>query len=711
MLVLFFTCSMLFAIIEGHPLKDILIKSSAPISVLFFVLFRTKWLSIHKSLFLAIFWMIGFFAPPKMLDLYEEFDRVSLFFVGYLMGITEVILAFSVKNISYRIILQTTLIIGKVMSFNAHLRSQPSLYISLWCVSLLSIVFFFYHNQLDRDNFKTMFNAQQKLNKFQDLIANELPTSIIIISSDLKTIIYSNQCYKDNLSQSQDKEKQYKETIEFFKHLIVEKDARNDIPIEQETMSLYDLVITTLKTASESQSPEIKAINIYATTTEDDNSKRYYEVKLQKIYWEQKSAYTIIMNDVTYNQLFTALKIADEQKDRVLATLSHELKTPINGILGLLDIIKSQILDENCKQYIEHCKNCSKLLLYLINSLLDLSKMRKETLKIEKRFFSLDDLLKEIKSLYTFMSEFKGIKLIIEKVPQAPNHINTDRYRLLEVLIHIIGNAMKFTFKGHVKVSVRLSSTGGSGIVFNVEDTGIGIKEQDKVKLLHSFEQLTNSGININAHGAGIGLAIAGGLITALNKSSSDKVIKFESTVGFGSIFWFGLDIDSDIIDLTGLDDENEVFQEHSILVARANSLSPAESIKFLNRDILQGRRLVQSTLPDRLDKKSRSAKAAIIQRAMEKKVLIVDDNPFNLLAASFMAKKFDFVPYTANNGEECLKMVEESQGMNNRYSFILMDIQMPVMDGMEATKIIVDGIKQGKFYALPIIALTAKAG
>ena len=653
--------------------------------------------------------MIGFFAPPKMLNLYEEFDRISLFFVGYLMGITEVVLAFSVKNISYRIILQTTLILGKVMSFNTHLRSQPSLYLSLWCVSLLSIVFFFYHNQLDRDNFKTMFNAQQKLQKFQDLIANEIPTSIIIISTDLKTIIYSNQCYKDNLSQSEDKEKQYNETIEFFKHLLVDKDARNDITIQQESISLYELVIGNLKTASESQSPESKAINIYATTVEDDNTKRYYEVKLQKIYWEQKSAYTIIMNDVTLNQLSTALKIADQQKDRVLATLSHELKTPINGILGLLDIIKSQILDENCKQYIEHCKNCSKLLLYLINSLLDLSKMRKETLKIEKKFFSLDDLLKEIKSLYTFMSEFKGIQFIIEKDPQAPVHIHTDRYRLLEVLIHIIGNAMKFTFKGHVKISVRLSSTGKSGIVFNVEDTGIGIKEQDKVKLLHSFAQLTSSSTNINAHGAGIGLAIAGGLITALNKSSSDKIIKFESKVGFGSVFWFGLDIDSDILDLSGLDDENEVFQEHSILITRANSFSPEESIKFLRRDILKGRRLAQSTVSARLDKKSRAAKTTIMLGAIEKKVLIVDDNPFNLLAASFVTQKFNFVPCTANNGEECLKMIEDSQGMNDHYSFILMDIQMPVMDGMEATKIIVDGIKKGKYYALPIIALTAK--
>ena len=357
---------MIFAIIEGYPLTDILIKSSMPISVLFFVLFRAKWLPVHKSLFLAIFWMIGFFAPTKMLDLYEEFDRVSLFFVGYLMGITEVVFAFSVKNVSFRIILQTTLILGKIITFNGYLRSQPSIYLSLWCVSLLSIIFFFYHNQLDRDNFKTMFNAQQKLQKFQDLIVNDLPTSIIIISSDLKTIIYSNQCYKDNLSQSEDNEKQYDETIEFFKHLLVDKNARNNITLEGRTVSLYDLIIRATKTSSECPSPERKATNIYATTTQDDNTKRYYEVKLQKIYWEQKSAYTVILNDVTHNQLLTALKIADQQKDRVLATLSHELKTPINGILGLLDIIKSQILDEKCKQYIEHCKNCSKLLLYLI---------------------------------------------------------------------------------------------------------------------------------------------------------------------------------------------------------------------------------------------------------------------------------------------------------------------------------------------------------
>ncbi len=240
-----------------------------------------------------------------------------------------------------------------------------------------------------------------------------------------------------------------------------------------------------------------------------------------------------------------ALKFADEQKDKVIATVSHELRTPINGILGLLEMVKARVTDQVSTMYLDNCKSCSSLLLYLVNSILDLSQLRNNSLTIVKNPFKLDQLLEEIRTLYLFQCDEKKIDFLLENnVQEDYKEIYTDKYRLIEVLINLLGNAIKFTFKGSITLRVSQNPPDSSKLTFSVIDTGVGIKPEDRPKLFKMFGKITQANKNINSHGVGLGLTIVNELVKSLNDDGIGS-LEFESEYGKGTSFSFTISVEN----------------------------------------------------------------------------------------------------------------------------------------------------------------------
>ena len=165
--------------------------------------------------------------------------------------------------------------------------------------------------------------------------------------------------------------------------------------------------------------------------------------------------------------------------------------------------------------YLDHCKRCSKLLLHPVNSILDLSQIRHNGLKIAKENFNLDKCLEEVRSLYIYAAQCKNIQFLVERTPTVPDTIFTGQHRLVQILINLLGNAIKFTFSGYVKLKVSVDDA--EKILFEVEDTGIGIADKDKCKLFKMFGKLNQSNKNTNKQGVGLGLTIANELVRVLN--------------------------------------------------------------------------------------------------------------------------------------------------------------------------------------------------
>jgi len=243
-------------------------------------------------------------------------------------------------------------------------------------------------------------------------------------------------------------------------------------------------------------------------SSQDDSSPSHYEIKIQSTAWDQVPAYAIIFNDVSEKQLVTALKMADQQKDRIIATVSHELRTPINGTLGLLDMISTRITDPISQTYINYCRSCNKLLLFLVNSILDLSQLSENKFRLMQTRFVLDELLDEVKSLYLYQCQQKSIEFWIEKEKSVPSEIYTDRHCLVQILINLLSNAIKFTFHGSVTLKTERNPEDPWRLKFRVIDTGLGIKEEDQVKLFQRFGKIPQANANINTQGVGLGLAI-----------------------------------------------------------------------------------------------------------------------------------------------------------------------------------------------------------
>ncbi|TDE50110.1 PAS domain S-box protein [Flavobacterium sp. GT3P67] len=347
---------------------------------------------------------------------------------------------------------------------------------------------------------------------------------------------------------------------------------------------------------------------------------------------------------------------ANKAKSEFLANMSHEIRTPLNGIIGFTDLLMKTHLGKTQEKYMITINQSAHSLLYIINDILDFSKIEAGKLDLYIEKYDIKELLNQIMDLIVYQSNQKKLSLELNIAPDVPKYFWTDGVRLKQILINLLSNAVKFTEKGSIKLNVSIIEKiddSRANFLFTVIDTGIGIQEENKKKIFNAFSQ-EDSSTTRKFGGTGLGLTISNQLLGLMNSH-----LQLVSTVNFGSAFYFYLDLEI------------------------SNGIS--EDVKQITIPVITNEIVGK---PDISSKKI--------------KIMIVEDNKINMLLLKTIIKNLtvNSTIFEVINGKDA---VEQFEAINP--DIIFMDIQMPIMNGYEATQLI-RTLKSGQ--NVPIIAITA---
>lgn len=381
----------------------------------------------------------------------------------------------------------------------------------------------------------------------------------------------------------------------------------------------------------------------------------YANVKLKEINKNLESRIVERTKDIekSKDDLLLAKSVAEKAtkaKSEFLSNMTHELRTPLNGVIGLADLVLNEDLSNNVKEMLENIKFSANHLSNVINEILDFSKIEAGKTTFENIEFNLPDLVNSIYNNLIVTAKAKGIELILEYDDKLPDVISGDEVKLNQTINNIVGNALKFTNNGYVKLICSLIKNNKPSenilIRFTVEDTGIGIKPEQLDNIFDSFIQSDNS-VSRKFGGTGLGLTITKKMIEL--QGGRMNVI---SEYGMGSKFTFEIPY---------------LFVSHT-------SSKTKKTNPFENKNI-------------------------------EASILVVDDVAINQLVVSKILKQWNIDVDIASSGKEALFLLKK-----RNYDLILMDVQMPEMSGIEATIIIRNNDEFAHIADIPIIAFTANA-
>lgn len=382
-----------------------------------------------------------------------------------------------------------------------------------------------------------------------------------------------------------------------------------------------------------------------------ENNKRTQSLLAQT----ERFADQLKQREMALEQAVVQAQDASLAKSQFLANMSHELRTPMNAILGMLALLKKTTLNTRQTDYTLKSETAARTLLSLLNDILDLSKAEAGKIELDPTPFNLDQLLVDLKVILAPLAAGKDIALNVEVAPELPRNFLGDTLRLQQILINLGSNAIKFTHHGSVTIAIHADTLNHSNsLLFSISDTGIGIAPENLEKIFTGFTQAEASTTR-RYGGTGLGLAISQRLIALMGGQ-----LRVDSDLGRGSCFQFSLKLpEAEAEDLY-----NERTQFGSVLDDKTRHLCGVH-------------------------------------------ILLVEDNLTNQQIAQELLELEGAKVTTANHGQEAVDMLSRFARDSVPFDVVLMDIQMPVMDGYSATQAIRQTLQ---LHGLPIIAMTANA-
>lgn len=590
----------------------------------------------------------------------------------YIIGISHVILNFLVMKEYFHL-----------LGINVEIKLGGN----LMAISMSSFFLPVIISYLDEKSYKELFislnRTRENLSSFEILIDQIIPSQIIILDAINLNVLYSNSKTKTFFNNPNNKE-------------LVQSLTDIQILLDQKTnlLKLSEQLINDDFNKLEDQG--VGRFSNYTGTLvkakkELDSSKElagvdtiYLDIDIGIILWKNEKAVLVLLNDVTSKMKIQQINQINEYKDNILASVSHDLRTPLNSMMGFLEIMAEEIKAKRILKYIGAIQSSSKLLLFLVNSIIDYSLMMNKKLILKVENFYVHEILNEILKIITIRLKKKKLDFELKICKQLEKlKVKGDKQRVQQVLLNMLENAIKFTFIGKISLEIFIDDCSihnfeHKKIVFSIKDTGIGIEEERIPQLFNLFRRIDHDKKNENA-GVGFGLFISQILAQLMHKDG----ITVKSQVNVGSNFIFSLP----------LKEETDFFEDEP----NANLIMNDDYLNQNNISSIRSLNLFKSS-------ESHSSFAEY----KNKNVLIVDDDIMSIMIHKKYVESFGLISETALNGRQALEKIKLKSCMKEHFSIILLDCNMPIMNGFQAAGEINKMIRKKKIPYVPIIALTA---